>query len=176
MANKCLGIVICSWSSHDQKTELNSTSTFLSANSSSAWISYNPRWNPQQHWVKSCTPWNQWKFRYVSWARTWLIISPLLESSWAILFISMVFIYFAGKRLPLIPGSDFTGCLPQQLSSLTIQMHLMHPANFRQQMRISNTENWTGMFLCNNFWKDNVVPAKYNFSGFLLLTRKKKTK
>lgn len=132
MANKCLRIVICLWSSHNQKTELNSMSTFLSADSSSTWIGYNPC-------ETLTTPWNQWNFWYLSWAGTWLIISPLLESSWANLCISLVFINFAGKRLPLIPGSDFTGCLPQQISSLTVQMHLAHPANFRQQMWISDT-------------------------------------
>lgn len=104
MLGNCHLFVVKSWSENRAKFHeyISFCQQFICFNQ------LQPLVKPSQHWVKSCTPWNQWKFWYVNWARAWLIISPLLESSWASLFISMVFINFAGKRLPLVPDSDFT--------------------------------------------------------------------
>lgn len=49
---------------------------------------------------------------------------------------------------------------PQQLSPLSVQMHPEHPASSRQQMWIQNTNKAGQECLCDNFWKDNAVPAK----------------
>lgn len=139
MANKCLGIVICSWWSHDQKTELNSTSTFLSASNWTAWIRHNDSviLQPLTCSVKSqtlpmkslevlaCTSGN---------SLTYNIFLAVKFPSWLVYIYAVCRIYRGRTpcsfrfRLPRLPAT-----------SLTIKMYLMHVANLRQQMWMSNT-------------------------------------